>query len=115
MAELQDVGDGVNSCDGVDLQSTIMKRAIDHCVPVTLMVELGQACNFKCQHCYNFDRSVGSPNSVKPMDLDMVRSVLHQGRELGCITLCLTGGEVLLYPKLMEVVLAARGLHYAVR
>ncbi|MCB0363916.1 MAG: radical SAM protein [Bdellovibrionaceae bacterium] len=105
----------MSSCEGPDIQSSVMERAIKLCIPVTLMIEVGQACNFKCQHCYNFDRSKKPTSPLLPIDLSLAKTALIQGRGLGCITLCLTGGEVLAYPHLNELIEEARRLHYAVR
>lgn len=101
------------------IQSRILEQAAESCIPLTLMIETTQVCNFRCVHCYNFDRTV--PHRATPRDprgnlhLVEICRILVEGRELGCLTLCLTGGEVLLDPKLMSIVREAKKLSYAVR
>ncbi len=62
-----------------------------------LSIELTNACNRRCLHC---NRNLADPPAH--LSLEMVREVLPQARALGFRTVCLTGGEVALYPFLGE-------------
>ena len=60
-----------------------------------LTIELTNVCNRRCLHCIR--------NKVDPpahFPLDLAAGVLAQARTLGLQTICLTGGEVALYPHL---------------
>ena len=62
-----------------------------------LTIELTNVCNRHCLHCIR--------NKVDPpahFPLDLAARVLIQARTLGLKTICLTGGEVALYPHLEE-------------
>jgi MoaA/NifB/PqqE/SkfB family radical SAM enzyme len=62
-----------------------------------LSLELTNACNRRCLHCLR--------NKVDPpefLNLSLARDILGQARGLGFRTICLTGGEVTLYPQLEE-------------
>jgi len=62
-----------------------------------LSIELTNACNRQCLHCF---RNKEDPPDFLPLAL--ARDVLSQARKLGFQTVCLTGGEVALYPDLEE-------------
>jgi MoaA/NifB/PqqE/SkfB family radical SAM enzyme len=64
-----------------------------------LAVELTNACNRGCIHCI---RNKADPTEFLPPTL--AREVLEQARALGFQNLCLTGGEVALYPHLEEFI-----------
>jgi MoaA/NifB/PqqE/SkfB family radical SAM enzyme len=60
-------------------------------------IELTNACSRQCLHCF---RNKKDPQEFLPLTL--AREVLPQARALGFRTVCLTGGEVSLYPDLKE-------------
>jgi MoaA/NifB/PqqE/SkfB family radical SAM enzyme len=62
-----------------------------------LSIELTNACSRHCLHCF---RNKKDPPEFLPLTL--AREVLPQARALGFRTICLTGGEVALYPDLEE-------------
>jgi len=62
-----------------------------------LSIELTNACNRRCGHCF---RNKQDPLEFLPLGL--ARRVLSQARDLGFRSVCLTGGEVALYPGLKE-------------
>jgi sulfatase maturation enzyme AslB (radical SAM superfamily) len=63
-----------------------------------LSIELTNACSRRCLHCF---RNKEDPPDFLPLPL--ARDVLNQARNLGFQTVCLTGGEVALYPDLEEI------------
>ena len=64
---------------------------------LTMEVEIGTACNFRCKYCYVGD--VDSPESGKPKELtpDEIRDVIAQAQALGARKIILLGGEPMLY------------------
>ena len=64
-----------------------------------LTIELTNACNRQCIHCI---RNKVDPREFLPLTL--ARDILTQADSLGIHTICLTGGEVTLYPHLEEFV-----------
>lgn len=80
--------------------------------PFILELELSRRCNLRCVHCYarsedrTFDDELG---------FDELCSVMAQGRELGIRELSLTGGEVLMHPRFLDVVDEGTRLGYGVR
>ncbi|HEY7371707.1 MAG TPA: radical SAM protein [Polyangia bacterium] len=94
------------------------------------MLELTLNCNIRCLHCYNMDRdqprtastratacgSGGGHAEAKPeLSLPEIQRLLGELREAGCLTLGLTGGEVLTHPHLFAVLDRARELNLAVQ
>lgn len=63
-----------------------------------LSVELTNACNRRCLHCL---RNKADPAEFLPQEL--LGEILAQAKALGLEHLCLTGGEITLYPHLEEV------------
>jgi MoaA/NifB/PqqE/SkfB family radical SAM enzyme len=62
-----------------------------------ISIELTNACNRRCLHCF---RNKEDPSDFLPLPL--ARDVLGQAWGLGFRTVCLTGGEIALYPYLEE-------------
>lgn len=62
-----------------------------------LVIELTNACNCNCLHCI---RNKADPSEFLPLHL--IQEVLAQARTLGFRTICVTGGEMALYPHLDE-------------
>ncbi len=75
-------------------------------IPLFTTLELTQDCNFKCHHCYNFDRNSGSrPLSQEAtLTFEEWKTTIDQVMNVGGFYICFTGGEVFLYPKLWELI-----------
>ena len=79
-------------------------------------------CNIRCLHCYNFDRDTEGPRCDPALpapdpgfSLGEVLALLAELRDAGCLFVSLTGGEILSYPHLFEVLDRARELNLAVQ
>jgi radical SAM protein with 4Fe4S-binding SPASM domain len=70
-----------------------MRTPLDY--PVTVSLELTEACNHRCAYCYNGDRLDGSIKP-SPVDIGHFRKVLSALRELRPMRINMTGGEPLL-------------------
>jgi MoaA/NifB/PqqE/SkfB family radical SAM enzyme len=70
------------------------------------MLHLLGRCNLECLHCY----MEGSPNRRELLPIDLVLAAIGECHDLGIGTICLTGGEPLLYPGLDRVLEAAAGI-----
>lgn len=64
-------------------------------------LELTYRCNERCVHCYVDDGC--SSNSQAELTLEEYRSILDQLKDMGCIHLLLTGGEVCLRKDFLEI------------
>ncbi len=73
-------------------------------------LELTYRCNEKCIHCYVDD----CLPEGRELSFDEYKSVLHQLKELGCISLLLTGGEVCLKKEFIEIARYAVSLGFLV-
>jgi pyruvate-formate lyase-activating enzyme len=75
----------------------------------TIGLELTNQCNRACQHCF---RNKADPVGFLP--LATVAAILAQAQPLGFTKVCLTGGEVALYPDLEELfqLIAAQGFDF---
>jgi MoaA/NifB/PqqE/SkfB family radical SAM enzyme len=62
-----------------------------------LSIELTNACNRRCLHCLR-----NKADTPEFLPLNLARKILVQAKALGFRTICLTGGEVALYPQLAE-------------
>lgn len=60
-----------------------------------LSIEVTNACNFKCVHCYNRPPSPDCPASI---DLDAICRIVDEAYQLDCRDVLLTGGEPMLWP-----------------
>ncbi len=75
-------------------------------IPLFTTLELTQDCNFRCGHCYNFDRTVPGREKSESRALrkDEWFDVIDQVMKEGAFYITFTGGEVFLYPGLWELV-----------
>lgn len=74
-------------------------------------LELTYRCNEKCIHCYVDDAPVDDKNELS---FDEYKMILHQLKELGCISLLLTGGEVCLNKDFIDIARYAASLGFLV-
>lgn len=75
-----------------------------------LDIELTERCNNNCIHCL-INRSEDDLEAANnEMDTELVRNILTQAADLGCLTVRLTGGEPLLRPDFSDIYMFARRL-----
>ena len=72
-------------------------------------IELTNACNFKCKHCY-----LGSKNKIKYIDKNDLFKILEELKKMGCVSLIITGGEPLLHPDFEEIYVYAKKLGFLI-
>ena len=68
-------------------------------LPRLVSIDITKQCNLKCLHCYNNSGKAG-PDAMDP---DTIRSVAKQIARMHPHTVCLCGGEPLLYEGLFEL------------
>lgn len=91
-------------------ESSIMEQtveaAFENCIPLFVTLETTLGCNYKCVHCYNFDRSKPMPASVKgePLTKEEFLNTIDQVCEAGALYISFTGGEALLYPHIYALI-----------
>ena len=73
-----------------------------------LQIELTSRCNERCIHCY-------IPHECKNTDIkpELFYSVLDQCREMGLLSLNLSGGEPMLHPQFLEFFKAAKNYDFS--
>lgn len=76
--------------------------------PVVASIELTYRCNIKCLHCYG---EYGDEDKSE-MALDDVKRLLRDLKTVGVEILEFTGGDVSIYPHLLEVLQFARSLDF---
>lgn len=92
------------------IEEKLRFKALKECIPLNVTMELTQDCNFRCSHCYNFDRTEAAqaPEREKGISLSKWKEVIDEVRAMGAFYLCFTGGEVLVYPHLLELISYAK-------
>ena len=72
--------------------------------PLHAVLELTTACNFSCNHCYNFDRSKPAPrNNERPLRVGEWLRIIDELSELGVMYVSFSGGEATLNRDLLEL------------
>ena len=66
-----------------------------------LHVRLTTDCNLKCQHCYAAEWAERNYE----LEYDLVKKIIIEAIELGCITVTFSGGEPFIYPHIYELLL----------
>lgn len=79
-----------------------------------LHLEITPYCNLACKHCYVSDRSSGKQNG-EVMSLDLVKWLIQEAKDLGALTVTLTGGEPLTHPNFCEILHIAAECNIAVK
>lgn len=92
--------------DQSGLLNELGRHAFQKNIPLFTTLELSQDCNLKCGHCYNFDRTkpVRVEDKRTGLSFDNWVKVIDEIMQAGAFYLCFTGGEVLMYPRLWELV-----------
>jgi radical SAM protein with 4Fe4S-binding SPASM domain len=75
---------------------------------LSMEIEFGRACNFRCPYCYVVDPEK-APQELTP---DEIRDAVDQSYDLGARRLIILGGEPMLHPHLQEMVsyIAGKGM-----
>ncbi len=67
------------------------------CGLLTMEVEVGTACNFRCKYCYVGDGPPVGNGQCPELSLEDIRDVIAQAQALGARKIILLGGEPMLY------------------
>lgn len=109
---------GPIDCDvKISLLEDFFQNARHACIPLVTTFEITQGCNYRCHHCYNYDRSNEMPQIMKENNLspDEILRIIDEISQAGALYLNFTGGEVLLHPHLEDFIKRARKNHMEVR
>lgn len=101
----------------INILESTLKYAYDNFIPLVTTIELTQACNFSCHHCYNFDRTklAHHPEKNKSMSTNRILTLIDELSDAGAFFLNFSGGEALANPELLTYIKAARQKHMEVR
>ena len=91
------------------LEARIEQRMVAENVLWRLFFELTYRCNEDCIHCFN-----PTERRTDELTTEEIIRVLSEGRTLGALLLCFSGGEVFSRRDAFELLEAARELEYAV-
>ena len=89
-----------------DLYEIFIKKAADNCFPLACLFELTFNCNLSCRHCYIVRKK--SKELSKPEVFD----ILRQLRDMRCLNLIFSGGEIFTRKDFFEIAAYARGLNF---
>lgn len=97
------------SCHNLMIGSEFDKADIENAAKngrlLSMEIEFGLLCNFKCQYCY-----VGeAANPVKELTPDEIRRVILEAKGLGARKIIVLGGEPMIYPGVLEMLEFIRG------
>ncbi len=87
---------------------TVVSLAQKRRFPYRVTIELLTVCNYRCKHCY-----LPEHNNFG-MRYEEIISVLNQLREMGTLSLVLTGGEIFLRNDIMDIIREARNMGFSV-
>ncbi|OGZ72911.1 MAG: hypothetical protein A2998_02495 [Candidatus Staskawiczbacteria bacterium RIFCSPLOWO2_01_FULL_37_25b] len=65
--------------------------------PVSVQIEITEACNLECVHCYNHWRDKSRPACFKNLNQENMNKIIASLIETGVSSVVLTGGEPLLF------------------
>lgn len=98
-----------NEEETLKLEGDIQKWCKRNGYLYSLFVELTYGCNLKCVHCYN-------PKHISSVQIDVnkMKEVIDQARELGVFHITFSGGECTLHKDFIEIVEYARSKRMSV-
>lgn len=88
----------------------LLERALRRAQPLSALLELTYACNWRCVFCYN-----PRHHDLRRLDGSEWSAVVAELRELGTLNVTLTGGEPLAHPDAFDVMEAVRSRAMAFR
>lgn len=97
--------------DGMTVSESVKELCAQRHLLYSACFELTYRCNERCVHCYIDD---APPDAGQELTLDEYKSLIDQLREMGCMFLLLTGGEVFLKKDFLEIAEYAAGAGLAV-
>lgn len=87
----------------------VLKKAGEAGVPFVTTLEITQSCNYRCGHCYNFNRTaISEAPKTESLAPEKMLSIIDEVAASGALYLNLTGGEALLHPHLEDFVRRGR-------
>jgi radical SAM protein with 4Fe4S-binding SPASM domain len=92
--------------------AAVRRVASRHCIPLSVHLELTQACNARCAHCFQDQAHAASPAELTAAEWV---SAVDQARAAGALFVTLSGGEAMLSPHFWTVAEHACRLGLAVR
>ncbi|EQC50751.1 radical SAM protein, partial [Bacteriovorax sp. DB6_IX] len=112
--------DSLDPTEHQSIETKLRINALKNCIPLNVTIELSQQCNFRCSHCYNFDRtqsnSIPSENKLSPkLSQEEVLRIISEIKQQGALSVCFTGGEVLLERNLEIYIQKAKEIGLNVR
>ncbi len=87
---------------------SLHKKVQDKRPPLSGSLELTFRCNNNCIHCYCNTPPNDASEMAREMDTGMIRDIISQLADQGCLWLLLTGGEPFLRPDFKEIYLHAK-------
>jgi radical SAM protein with 4Fe4S-binding SPASM domain len=100
----------MNSCQtqiyGSEFSSEEIAEAMRSGKLLSMEIEFNSLCNFRCLYCYAAENG----RRQNELTTDQFRDVITQAKELGARKIIVLGGEPMLYPHILEMVMFMRGL-----
>lgn len=93
-----------------DSYSKIYRKTIDKLICFIAHWELTYKCNLKCRHCY----AVGDKKREE-FSYEKAKSIIDELKEMGCLFLTLSGGEILMRDDFFDIASYARKAGFALK
>ena len=95
---------------GFKLQERMGSRATAERIPMQADIEIIATCNYKCVHCY----IAPCAHREDVMSVEDATTILRKLADAGCLSVLLTGGEVLTHKQFREIYLTAKRMGFVV-
>ena len=83
-------------------QKVLSDWVVEHPTVFTLQIDITQACTERCMHCY-----IPEYNPIY-LPFEQIKKAIDELREMGGLTLSLSGGECMMHPDFCKIVRYAR-------
>jgi radical SAM protein with 4Fe4S-binding SPASM domain len=86
----------------------LMRKASEHNIPISVLLELTYRCNLTCSHCY-IDKK-----NMKELPQQVLKDIIDQLAEQGTLFLTLSGGEIFLRKDFFQIAHYASSKNFAI-
>lgn len=91
---------------GSEFSQTEIDEAVQNGRLLSMEIEFNQTCNLRCIYCYALDNAANR----NELTVEEFKDVISQAAAMGAKKIIILGGEPLLYPHLMEMIVFIREL-----
>jgi MoaA/NifB/PqqE/SkfB family radical SAM enzyme len=97
-----------------DIERHVLESAGKLSAPLTLFLEITDACNQNCLFCIQPGKRQIETHESRHMSLEHIEKILHESKTLGAPELYISGGEPTCHPQFLEIMTRVKKFQFRV-